>query len=394
MASSIQNCRRALVGASMLALLVASSACSDDSGDAQQAGGASVGGAGGGAAGSGGAGGAIGNGGAVTSGGAVSSGGAMTSGGVVGSGGAVTFGGAVGNGGAMTSGGTTASGGAIGSGGRSGRGGAATQGGEAGAGVGGEGTGGSQPSEGGSSNGGTAGSSAGGDTSTGGQSTGFSPCPTTAGTACNIMPVGDSITEGCCTAPMGGYRIELFRQALTNSKNITFVGTATNGPTTVDGEAFPQHHEGHGGWKISQIADVIDNAINQSDPHIILLKIGTNDINGNNDIANAPNRLESLIDQITGDAPDALLVVSAIIPTTNDGTNQNVQNYNSAIQQKAEAAANSGKHVIFVDNYALFEANANYKTAWMADGLHPNDAGYAALGQSFYDLISDLLPDG
>jgi len=404
MASSIQNCRRTLAGASMLALAAMSGACSSDSGDVKQAGGATANGGGGGAVGSGGAGGAIGNGGALTSGGAVSSGGAMTSGGLVGSGGAVTFGGAVGSGGAVTSGGTTASGGAMtsggttasggaSSGGRSGRGGAATQGGEAGAGVGGEGTGGNQQGEGGSTNGGTAGASAGGDTGSGGQSTGFSPCPTTAGTACNIMPVGDSITEGCCTAPMGGYRIELFHQALTNSKNITFVGTLTNGPTTVDGEAFPQHHEGHGGWKISQIAGVIDNAINQSDPHIILLKIGTNDINGNDNIATAPDRLASLIDQITGDAPDALLVVSAIIPTTNDGTNQNVKNYNSAIQQKAEAAANSGKHVIFVDNYALFEANANYKTAWMADGLHPNSDGYAALGQSFYDTVSEFLPN-
>ena len=34
------------------------------------------------------------------------------------------------------------------------------------------------------------------------------------GTACAVLPLGDSITEGCCTAPEGGYRIELFRQAV------------------------------------------------------------------------------------------------------------------------------------------------------------------------------------
>ena len=30
----------------------------------------------------------------------------------------------------------------------------------------------------------------------------------------------------------------------------------------------------------------------------------------------------------------------------------------------------------------------------MVDGLHPNDAGYAVLGRSFYGAISALLPAG
>ena len=191
---------------------------------------------------------------------------------------------------------------------------------------------------------------------------------------------------------MGGYRIELFHQALTNKKNITFVGTLSNGPSTVDGQTFPTKHEGHGGWKISQIAGVIDSAISSSKPHIVLLKIGTNDINGNDNIATAPDRLASLIDQITKDVPAALLVVSAIVPTTTDGTNQRVQAYNTAILAKVQTAAAAGKHVVFVDNYQAFAKNASYKTALMADNLHPNTAGYVVLGQSFYGVISNLLP--
>jgi lysophospholipase L1-like esterase len=230
----------------------------------------------------------------------------------------------------------------------------------------------------------------GGSSGTAGSSGGFQPCPV--GAACAVLPVGDSITEGCCTAPMGGYRIELYRQALTNKKNITFVGTLTNGPSSVDGQKFPQSHEGHGGWKINQIAGVIDNAISKSKPNIILLKIGTNDINGNDNVADAPNRLDKLITQIIKDAPDALLVVSAIIPTTNDGTDAKVQTYNAAIKVKAEAAAAAGKHVVFIDNHTPFKQASNWKTALMADGLHPNTAGYVVLGQAFYKLISALLP--
>jgi lysophospholipase L1-like esterase len=313
----------------------------------------------------------------------------------------------------MASGGAAA-GGAGGAGGSQGSGGAPGGGGRAGADAGSGGT---------VSSGGTTGAtggttSSGGATGTGGSKADagapdatpdmgtvadagstFSPCPTTAGTACAILPLGDSITEGCCTAPMGGYRIELFHQALSKGKNITFVGSATNGPSTVDGKTFPQHHEGHGGYTIDTgtghsgiSGQITDNALSSYKPHIVLLMIGTNDINGNVDTANAPTRLAALIDDITTRAPSALLVVSSIIPSKSDGTNTNFQKYNAAIPGLVETRAKAGKHIVFLDNYKVFSQNASYKTAWMADNLHPNTNGYVALGQSFYGVIADLLP--
>jgi len=38
-----------------------------------------------------------------------------------------------------------------------------------------------------------------------------------------------------------------------------------------------------------------------------------------------------------------------------------------------------------------YTQNASYKTTYMADNLHPNDAGYAVLGQSFYNVIASYL---
>src|SRR5438128_470316 len=66
----------------------------------------------------------------------------------------------------------------------------------------------------------------------------YHPCPAN-GDACKIMPFGDSITEG---APNnnGGYRIELFQLAHQAGKNITFVGSNSNGPAQVDGVSFPR----------------------------------------------------------------------------------------------------------------------------------------------------------
>lgn len=229
---------------------------------------------------------------------------------------------------------------------------------------------------------------------------GYRPCPTTAGTACAVLPLGDSITEGCCTAPEGGYRIQLFSQAVMNGKNLTFVGTLTNGPATVANRSFPMHHEGHGGYTIAGggqgaiAGTVADKAISSTHPHIVLLMIGTNDLNGNIDVANAPTRLGQLIDEIIADAPDALVVVSTIIPISAPSGDQRTKTFNATIPGLVSARAAAGKHVAMVDNYAAFSKDQNYQTSLKADGLHPNSAGYVILGQTFYDGISALLPAG
>lgn len=229
----------------------------------------------------------------------------------------------------------------------------------------------------------------------------YVPCPTTAGTACAVLPLGDSITEGYLpSGANGGYRVELFHQAALAGKNVTFVGTQTNGPTTVDNRTFPRRHEGHGGYTIAGgvsgalAGSITDMAIATYHPNIVLLMIGTNDVNGNIDVAAAPTRLGKLIDEIITDAPSALVVVATIIPTGNDGTNQLVQTYNAAIPALVNSRAASGKHVALVDIHAAFVKDPSFKSSLMADNLHPNETGYAVLGRSFYTAISGFLPAG
>jgi lysophospholipase L1-like esterase len=303
-------------------------------------------------------------------------------------------GGSVGGSGGAGSGGISGAGGTVGSGGSSGSGGGGAAGSSS--------TGGTVAGGGGTSGGGSGGQSGGASGSAGtagkggaggaGGAGGYNPCPTAAGTACIVLPLGDSITEGCCTAPYGGYRIELFRQALANRKSITFVGALTNGPDSVEGQSFPKRHEGHGGFTISGISGMItNNALTNYHPHIVLLMIGTNDINGNVDINNAPTRLGTLIDDITTRSPSSLVVVASIIPSRTDGTNQRFQAYNTSMRSLVQMRATAGKHVVFLDNYAAISKDSNYKTALLADNLHPNAAGYVILGQSFYGVIGGLL---
>ena len=216
------------------------------------------------------------------------------------------------------------------------------------------------------------------------------------------MPLGDSITYGGMA--VGGYRPELFRQSVMDMKKITFVGRSSNGPDTVlvNGTMimFPKKHEGYSGFTIDTnaalnrtgISSIVDVALPAGKPDIVLLMIGTNDVNNDIDLPNAPARLGKLLDRITTLVPNALLVVAKITPTKTDATNTKVQAYNDAIPALVQTRVSAGKHIAMVDMYAAFTANASYKTALLNDDLHPNSpAGYALMGQTWYAGIKSYL---
>jgi lysophospholipase L1-like esterase len=225
----------------------------------------------------------------------------------------------------------------------------------------------------------------------------FAPCPSD-GSPCRIMPLGDSITFGIgARTPLtdqGGYRMELFRMARADGHALTFVGRQVNGPMTVANQAFPQGHEGYPGATINdgnnQLANRVDAAVGAADPDIVLLMIGTNDVNGN--INNPPDDLRNLINQITNGAPDALLVVAQIVPTRTAGTNTRVQAYNTTVADLVRESAAAGKHVTGVDMFSAFVANPNFATALLNDNLHPNDAGFVVMAQTWYPAIEAALP--
>lgn len=214
---------------------------------------------------------------------------------------------------------------------------------------------------------------------------GFSPCP--AQDPCKILPLGDSITEGMDGAVMtgvpqfnGGYRVELFSLALQAGKNVTFVGSKSNGPDIVDSQPFPKNNEGYSGYTIQQIIDLPNKL--SSEPHIVLLHIGTNDMIGAS-ADTAPERLQILIDQITTSLPNSLLVVSNIIPLP--FASANVTAYNAALPPLAEARAEEGAHILFVDQFTGFPLDE------LPDSVHPSDAGYARMGRVWFDAIEPYL---
>ena len=196
-----------------------------------------------------------------------------------------------------------------------------------------------------------------------------------------IMPVGDSITWGVGSATNSSYRAPLWTTITGAGYTLDFVGSQRSG-------SLPDpDNEGHSGWKINDIAGVATQRLATYQPNIVLVQIGTNDINGNDNVASAPDRLGKLIDQIFTAAPNAAVVVSKIILTSSASTNTRIDAFNNALPAIVTARANAGKHVILISQSPLTAAD-------MYDGLHPNDSGYKKMAASFWGGIQTVLSNG
>ncbi|MBK9419012.1 MAG: hypothetical protein IPN62_17460 [Flavobacteriales bacterium] len=92
-----------------------------------------------------------------------------------------------------------------------------------------------------------------------------------------VMPLGDSITRGNAAIPRWSYRPYLFQDLTNSGIDIDFVGGLTDNYNT--GFVYDRNHEGHSGWTPAQVAANIMSWLKNSKPEMILLHIGTNELN-------------------------------------------------------------------------------------------------------------------
>jgi lysophospholipase L1-like esterase len=221
-----------------------------------------------------------------------------------------------------------------------------------------------------------------------------------------IMPLGDSITAGDTlnTLDQGGaYRTQLWQDLGADITKFRFTGTQVSGPASLS----EKHHEGHVGFTIAfqpnsgygNLTDNVQNYIASNPrllPDVILLMIGTNDVNRNFEVDQAPAKLDHLISLISdlniGFRPQAKLIVSSILPI-DDANNQFRSDpadfsanaraiaFNATIPGIVTAHSARGERVFFTDIYSKFNV------ADIKDGLHPSPAGFNKLGDLWYSAI-------
>jgi lysophospholipase L1-like esterase len=198
-------------------------------------------------------------------------------------------------------------------------------------------------------------------------------------TPLRIMPVGDSITYGLGSTTLNGYRQPLLQ--LLPSRRIEYIGSQKSG-TMKNPE-----NEGYGGAIISEIANASLPTLAQH-PNLVLLMAGVNDINRETDIPGAPRRLAKLVEGIFEKCAEAVVVVAQLTPFPD--RQAEVDELNAGIARFVNEMIAWGRHVVMVRMEECLTSPKEH----LADGLHPNDAGYEKMAECWVKGIESAETNG
>lgn len=199
-----------------------------------------------------------------------------------------------------------------------------------------------------------------------------------------IMPLGDSITQA--NKNHNSYRRLLWLQLRKANYNVDFVGSSREnmGGTSPQSD-FDQDHEGHWGWRVDQILDHIDVWASISQPDIVLIHLGTNDIIHNQSSESTIAELRKLIETLRGINPRIKMLIAQLIPC---GKRAKIQQLNKLIVKLAKDTNTQESPVIAVDHFSDFNAKAGKDTY---DGCHPNESGEKKMAERWFNALKNVL---
>lgn len=216
------------------------------------------------------------------------------------------------------------------------------------------------------------------------------------------MPLGDSITRGTNDVNYpnngdipGGYRKNLGSALAAWGHPYDFVGARSdNAASGMD----PQHY-GINGIRTDEVLATL-NAYLEFQPHNVLMMLGTNDVLQGIPVPTIANNLNSLISQITANAPKRRLYVATILPITGKdwngqtaaALNANANAYNTQVRNLVQQHAAAGLRVTLVDFNALIvytdPNNSSNNFFQPGDGVHPGQAGYNQMANIWFNAIT------
>ncbi len=199
-----------------------------------------------------------------------------------------------------------------------------------------------------------------------------------------IMPIGDSITQA--DSNHNSYRRLLWIQLRKAGYNVEFVGSSREhfqGSSPLSD--FDQDHEGHWGWRVDQILEQIDGWARTSQPDIVLIHLGSNDINQGQSLESTIEELRKLIQTLRTINPRLKILIAQLIPC---GEEAQVRQFNRLIMNFARDSNTQESPVITVDQFSGFNAAAGKDTY---DGCHPNESGEKKMADRWFAALKKLL---
>ncbi len=230
-----------------------------------------------------------------------------------------------------------------------------------------------------------------------------------------IMPLGDSITQA--NGPVtghpgfpGGYRKKLAELLTAAGINYDFVGSSTVNPAP----GIDPDHNGYPGYRTDQILSNLPSWLSTSNPDIVLLHIGTNDLLQHYSTEYAINNLRQIVRQIVNNSSRKLYIAKIVpilksweIPPTYPNHPEYatpaywkpfVDEYNQAVQNmllENEFKNNPNIHTVDMTG-SVTDPSTGEACAIMLcetfDGLHPAQKGLNRMGILWCNAITGSTP--
>ncbi|MHC4893316.1 MAG: GDSL-type esterase/lipase family protein [Planctomycetota bacterium] len=194
-----------------------------------------------------------------------------------------------------------------------------------------------------------------------------------------ILPMGDSITIGY--GGIGGYRFGLGLEFWAYGEpRPDLVGSRTIGSPAI---MLDPDHEAHSGWGLwdfiafpgddDEGPSTIESLLALSEPDVILLHAGTNDLWELDAWQEAPAALDILLERIHEASPATTVVVAQLLPTVDPRANLGVDWLNERFTEIVHEHWLEGAAVQLVDMQRACPVLTT------RDGVHPDFACYEAM---------------
>jgi len=195
-----------------------------------------------------------------------------------------------------------------------------------------------------------------------------------------ILPLGDSITWGYAEHDnIGGYRGRFWQLMTNEGYTVVMQGPGSAGPSWLGSK----NHAGYSGAKIHEVESNISPYLAGYNPRVVLLLCGANDILNNYNLATAPDRIASFIDNIHSNCPSAKIFLSEVTPLTGFDT------------QVADLNGDLPAIVSTRSSYCYLVAmNAEVTTNQLSDNIHPNGAAYTNMAVKWHTEVNAYAYSG
>ncbi|KAJ5864233.1 uncharacterized protein N7529_006149 [Penicillium soppii] len=194
-----------------------------------------------------------------------------------------------------------------------------------------------------------------------------------------MLPLGASITQGYKSKDGNGYRKWLRQQLRYAGWEVDMIGSKKTGTM------HNNNHEGHIGFRIEQIAEVVKKTLPQK-PNLILINAGTNDGIQDYKVDSAGERMDSLLTELYAAIPGTTIILSTLIP---NGKKPNL--VADISEQYRDLAA---KRRAQNDSLVLAEMSYFIKSDQLVDKIHPTAAGYEEMASVWWAAIQVAESEG